>query len=65
MDYLFAFFGKLSINIRINIQHQAAFNSFPASGDFCNMLMTFTNSFGTDKDRQNVCLGLDQIQLTP
>ena len=30
------------------------FNSFPASGDFCCLLIIFVNSLNTDQARQNV-----------
>ena len=33
---------------------QSLFNSFLASSDFCNLLITFANSLDPDQDRQNV-----------
>ena len=40
------------------------FNSFLASGDFCCLLITFTNSLDPDQDRQNVDHDLDPNCLT-
>ena len=34
-------------------------NSFPASGDFCRLLLTFANSLDPDQARQNVGPDLD------
>ena len=31
----------------------SVFNSLPASGNFCNLLITFANSFDPDQARQN------------
>ena len=41
-----------------------AFNSFLAGGHFCHLLITFANSLGPDKDRQNVSPYLDPNLLT-
>ena len=40
------------------------FNSFLATGDFCRLLITFTNSLVPDQDRQNVVPDLDPNRLT-
>ena len=40
------------------------FNSFLASGEFCNLLIIFTNSLEPDQDRQNVGPDLDPNCLT-
>ena len=40
------------------------FNSFPASGDFCRLLIIFANSFDPDQDRQDVGPDLDPNCLT-
>ena len=39
-------------------------NSFLASGDFCNLLITFENSLDPDQDWQNVGPYLDPNCLT-
>ena len=39
-------------------------NSFPASGDFCYLLITFANSLDPDQARQNVGPDLDPNCLT-
>ena len=39
-------------------------NSFPASGDFCRLLITFANSLDLDQARQNVGPDLDPNCLT-
>ena len=46
-------------------------NSFPASGNFCRLLITFANSLDPDQARQNVgpdvdpnCLTLKNPQMT-
>ena len=41
------------------------FNSLPASGDFCHLLITFANSLDPDQARQNVGPDLDPNCLTP
>ena len=38
--------------------------SFPASGDFCHLLIIFANSLDPDQDRQNVGPDLDPNRLT-
>ena len=43
----------------------SVFNSLPASGDFCHLLITFANSLGLDQARQNVGPVLDPNYLTP
>ena len=43
---------------------EAAFNSFPASGDFCRLLITFANSLDPDQAWQNVRPDLDPNCLT-
>ena len=40
------------------------FNSFPASGDLCRLLITFANSLDQDQARQNVGPDLDLNCLT-
>ena len=40
------------------------FNSFPASGDFCRLLITFANSLYPSQARQNVGPDLDPNCLT-
>ena len=39
-------------------------NSFPASGDFCRLLITFANSLDPDQARQIVKLDLEPNCLT-
>ena len=39
-------------------------NSFPASGDFCRLLIIFANSLDPDQARQNVGPDLDPNCLT-
>ena len=41
------------------------FNSLPAKGNFCCLLMTFANSLDPDQARQNVGPDLDPNCLTP
>ena len=41
------------------------FNSLPASGDFCHLLIAFANSLDPDQARQNVGPNLDPNCLTP
>ena len=43
----------------------SVFNSLPASGNFCHLLITFANSFDPDQTRQNVGPDLDPNCLTP
>ena len=43
----------------------SVFNSSPASGDFCCLLITFANSLDPDQARQNVGPDLDSNCLTP
>ena len=40
------------------------FNSFPASGDFCHLLITFADSLDPDQARLNVGLNMDPNCLT-
>ena len=40
------------------------FNSFPASGNFCHLLITFVNSLDPDQAQQNIGPGLDPNCLT-
>ena len=42
-----------------------AFNSLPASGNFCHLLITIANSLDPDQARQNVRPDLDPNCLTP
>ena len=39
-------------------------NAFPATGDFCRLLITFANSLDPDQARQNVGSDLDPNCLT-
>ena len=39
-------------------------NSFLASGDFCRLLTTFSNSLAPDQDRKNFSPDLDSNSLT-
>ena len=41
------------------------FNSLPARGDFCCLLIMFTNSLDPDQARQNVGPDLDPNCLSP
>ena len=43
----------------------SVFNSLPASGDFCHLLITFANSWDPDQARQKVGPDLDPNCLTP
>ena len=43
----------------------SVFNSLPASGNFCNLLITFANSLDPDQARQNIRPDLDPKCLTP
>ena len=43
----------------------SVFNSLPASGDFCHLLIAFANSLDPDQARQNVRPDLDPHCLTP
>ena len=43
----------------------SVFNSLPACGYFCHLLMTFANSLDPDQARQNVGPDLDPNCLTP
>ena len=44
--------------------HYFSFNSFPAVGDFCCLLITFANSLDPDQARQNIGPDLDPNCLT-
>ena len=44
------------------MEHLSHFNSFLASGDFCRLLITFTNSL--DPDQNDVGSDLDPKRLT-
>ena len=41
------------------------FDSLPANGDFCHLLITFANSLNPDQARQNVGPDLDPNCSTP
>ena len=41
------------------------FNYLPASGNFCDLLITFANSLDPDQARQNAGSDLDPNCLTP
>ena len=43
----------------------SVFNSFPASGDLCQLLITFASSLDPDQARQNVGHDLDPNCLKP
>ena len=43
---------------------QTMINSFPASGDFCHLLISFANSLDPGQDGQKVCPDLDPNILT-
>ena len=43
----------------------SAFNSLPASGNVCHLLITFANRLDQDQARQNVGPDLDPNCLTP
>ena len=51
------YWPQVSVSITIHI------NSFPASGDFCRLLITFANSLDPDQARQNVGPELDPKQF--
>ena len=57
-DFLFAFLHSKSFLKGANL------NSFPASGDFCPLLITFANSLDPDQAQQNVGPDLDPNWLT-
>ena len=40
--------------LKVNPPTLACLNSFPASGDFCRLLITFANSLDPDQARQNI-----------
>ena len=46
------------------LQEIVNFNSFPASGDFYRLLITFANNLVPDQDRHNVGPDLDPYHLT-
>ena len=50
--------------INQNILGPYVINSFPASGDFCCLLITFANSLDPDQAQQNVGSDLDPNCLT-
>ena len=52
-----------SIIIQV-ISVEAFLNSFPTSGNFCHLLITFANSLDPDKARQNIGPDLDSNCLT-
>ena len=41
------------------------YNSLPASGNFCNLLITFVNSLDSDQAQQNIGPDQDPNCLTP
>ena len=43
----------------------SVFNSLPASGDFCHLLITFANIIDPDQAQQNVRPDLDPNFLAP
>ena len=43
----------------------SVFNSLPASGDFCHLLIAFANSLDPDQARKNAGPDLDPNFLTP
>ena len=54
----------LKIQLMYQLFVMSKFNSFLASGKFCNLLIIFTNSLEPDQDRQNVGPDLDPNCLT-
>ena len=47
-----------------NICKTCPFNSLPAGGDFCRLLINFANTLDPDQARQNVGPDLDPNSLT-
>ena len=47
------------------VPRSSAFNSLPASGNFCHLLITFANNLDPDQARQNVRPDLDPNCLSP
>ena len=54
---------KLALNSQ-GFRSCSVFNSLPASGDFCHLLITFANSLDQDQARQNFRPDLDPNCLT-
>ena len=50
--------SKLSDGFSDQIARNFAISSFPASGDFCRLLIAFANSLDPDQARQNDRKGL-------
>ena len=46
------------------LENRGPLNSFPASDDFCHLLITFANNLDPDQARQNVGPDLDPNCLT-
>ena len=51
------------ITLRVKVKLKR-FDSFPTSGDFCRLVITFANSLDPDQARQNVGPDLDPNCLT-
>ena len=51
-------------NTQFFLNMEIAFNSLPASGDFCRLLINFANSLDLDQDWQYVGHDLDPNCLT-
>ena len=50
---------------KVESRSRSVHNSLPASGNFCNLLITFANSLDPDQTEQNVGPDLDPNCLTP
>ena len=55
----------VALRVKDNLkQLRCHINSFLASGDFCHLLISFSNSLDPDQDGQNVGPDLDPNRLT-
>ena len=57
--------GPEDLTVHLSVESLLTLNSFPASGDFCRLLITFVNSLDPDQAQQNVRPDLDPNCLTP
>ena len=57
--------NEIDLSQKVVSRSCSVFNTLPASGDFCRLLMTFSNSLDPDQARQNVGPDLDSKCLTP
>ena len=55
---------NMVIHKKFLVHMRKKFNSFPASGDFCCLLITFANILHQDQAQQNVGPDLDPNCLT-